>query len=59
MNREILPPTIGQDIRSAIADLDAIRTQRNRDAVVWAQYVLTACAVALGEAVFTPKKKGV
>lgn len=39
-----LPHTLQRDIRSAVADLESIRTSRNRDKIVWAQVILTACA---------------
>lgn len=52
MNKTDIPPTLGDDIRSAIADLDDIRTPENRDKIVWAQYVLTACADMIGEPAF-------
>lgn len=52
-----LPPTLGEAIRSAIADLESIRTPFNRDKVVWAQYVLSACATNLGEPAFEIKSK--
>lgn len=38
-----IPPTLHADIVSAILDLESIRTEKNRDKIVWAQYVLTAC----------------
>lgn len=38
-----LPPTLAADIATAILDLESVRTEKNRDAIVWAQYVLTAC----------------
>lgn len=38
-----LPATLAADIATAILDLESIRTEKNRDAIVWAQYVLTAC----------------
>lgn len=55
----MIPPTLGEDIRTAIADLDKIRTPRNRDAIVWAQYVLTACADMIGEPAFVVKRRAV
>ncbi len=39
-----IPTTLAADIATAILDLESIRTQKNRDKIVWAQYVLTACA---------------
>ena len=39
-----MPPTLAADIATAIIDLESIRTEKNRDKIVWAQYVLTACA---------------
>lgn len=39
-----MPPTLAADIRTAILDLESVRTEKNRDKIVWAQYVLTACA---------------
>lgn len=39
-----IPATLAADIATAILDLESIRTQKNRDKIVWAQYVLTACA---------------
>lgn len=44
---DMIPKNLVADIRAAIADLDKIRTGKNRDAVVWAQYVLTACAASI------------
>lgn len=44
-----LPPNLAADIRTAILDLESVRTEKNRDAIVWAQYVLTACIKLLGE----------
>lgn len=38
-----LPPNLAADIATAILDLESIRTEKNRDKIVWAQYVLTAC----------------
>lgn len=38
-----VPPTLASDIRTAILDLESLRTETNRDKIVWAQYVLTAC----------------
>ena len=48
---------LGADIRSAIVGLDKIRTPETRDAIVWAQYVLTACADMIGEPAFIPKRR--
>lgn len=39
-----IPPTLAADITTAILDLESVRTEKNRDKIVWAQYVLTACA---------------
>lgn len=39
-----IPPNLAADIRTAILDLESVRTEKNRDKIVWAQYVLTACA---------------
>lgn len=39
-----IPPTLATDIITAILDLESVRTEKNRDKIVWAQYVLTACA---------------
>lgn len=39
-----MPPTLAADIATAILDLESVRTENNRDQIVWAQYVLTACA---------------
>lgn len=39
-----IPATLATDIATAILDLESVRTQKNRDKIVWAQYVLTACA---------------
>lgn len=39
-----IPPTLAADIATAILDLESVRTEKNRDKIVWAQYVLTACA---------------
>lgn len=39
-----LPPNLVADIYTAILDLESVRTKKNRDKIVWAQYVLTACA---------------
>lgn len=36
--------SLASDIRTAILDLESVRTDSNRDKIVWAQYVLTACA---------------
>lgn len=48
MNEIGIPSTLGEDIRSAIMGLDGLRgSGHDRDAIVWAQYVLTACAEAL------------
>lgn len=38
-----IPPNLAADIATAILDLESVRTEKNRDAIVWAQYVLTAC----------------
>lgn len=38
-----VPPTLAADIHTAILDLESLRTEMNRDKIVWAQYVLTAC----------------
>lgn len=53
----MIPPNLGSDIRTAIADLDSIRTPENRDKIVWAQYVLTACADMIGEPAFKVKRR--
>lgn len=39
-----IPSTLAADIATAILDLESVRTEKNRDKIVWAQYVLTACA---------------
>lgn len=39
-----LPPNLAADIATAILDLESVRTDKNRDKIVWAQFVLTACA---------------
>ena len=39
-----IPATLATDITTAILDLESVRTDKNRDKIVWAQYVLTACA---------------
>lgn len=39
-----IPATLSADIATAILDLESIRTEKNRDTIVWTQYVLTACA---------------
>lgn len=39
-----IPTTLAADIATAILDLESVRTKKNRDKIVWAQYVLTACA---------------
>lgn len=39
-----IPTTLAADITTAILDLESVRTEKNRDKIVWAQYVLTACA---------------
>ena len=39
-----LAASVARDIPTAIRDLETIRTDRNRDIVVWAQTILTACA---------------
>lgn len=39
-----ITPSLTADIRTAILDLESVRTEKNRDKIVWAQYVLTACA---------------
>lgn len=39
-----MPSTLSADIATAILDLESVRTEKNRDKIVWAQYVLTACA---------------
>ncbi|MBD5367208.1 MAG: hypothetical protein HDR82_09480 [Bacteroides sp.] len=57
MANQDIPPTLGADIRSAISDLDKIRTPHNRDSIVWVQYVLTACAMMIGEPAFEITKK--
>jgi len=45
MNDAYIPPTLSEDIRTAIIGLDGLRNSgHDRDAIVWAQYVLTACA---------------
>lgn len=38
-----IPPTLAADIATAILDLESVRTEKNRDVIVWTQYVLTAC----------------
>lgn len=38
-----IPATLATDIATAILDLESVRTEKNRDKIVWAQYVLTAC----------------
>ncbi len=53
------PPTLGADIRSAIAGLDRIRTPETRNAIVWAQMVLTACADMIGEPSFKTERRRV
>lgn len=45
-----LPPNIGYDIWTVIQDLDKIRTAKNRDTVIWAQTVLSACGELAGAA---------
>ena len=57
MNKPDVPSTLGADIRTAISDLDKIRTPHNRDAIVWAQYVLTACADMIGEPAFKAERR--
>ncbi len=48
MNETDIPPTLREDIRTAIMGLDSLRySGHDRDAIVWAQYVLTACAELL------------
>lgn len=45
MSEAYIPPTLGDDIRTAITGLDGLRERGlDRDTIVWAQYVLTACA---------------
>lgn len=44
-----IPPTLAADIATAILDLESVRTEQNRDNIVWAQYVLTACKKLLEE----------
>ena len=39
-----IPSTLATDIHPAILDLESVRTEKNRDKIVWAQYALTACA---------------
>lgn len=39
-----IPASLAADIATAILDLESIRTEKNRDKIVWVQYVLTACA---------------
>lgn len=39
-----ITPSLTADIHTAILDLESVRTEKNRDKIVWAQYVLTACA---------------
>lgn len=39
-----IPANLAADIATAILDLESVRTDKNRDKIVWAQYVLTACA---------------
>ena len=51
------PQTLGADIRAAISRLDTIRTPETRDAIVWAQYVLTACASMIGEPAFISERR--
>lgn len=41
---DLIPPDLINDIHTAIFDLESIRTSKNRDKIVWAQYVLTACS---------------
>ena len=43
MEETTLTVALLRDIPTAIRDLDGVRTPKNRDAIVWAQYVLTAC----------------
>ncbi len=38
-----IPATLAADIATAILDLESVRTEKNRDKIVWVQYVLTAC----------------
>ncbi|WP_286375695.1 hypothetical protein [Xylanibacter rodentium] len=38
-----IPATLAADIATAILDLESVRTEKNRDVIVWTQYVLTAC----------------
>lgn len=57
MAHQNIPQTLGADIRTAIAGLDSIRTAETRDAIVWAQMVLTACATMIGEPAFEIKCK--
>ena len=57
MANQDIPSTFGADIRSAIAELDKIRTPHNRDAIVWAQMVLAVCADMIGEPAFEITKK--
>ena len=38
------PPNLAADIHTAILNLESVRTEKNRDKIVWVQYVLTACA---------------
>ena len=57
MAHQDIPPTLGADIRSAISDLDRIRTPETRDAIVWAQMVLTVCAHMIGEPSFKIERR--
>lgn len=44
MKETTLTVALLRDIPTAIRDLESIRTEQNRDKIVWTQYVLTACA---------------
>ena len=57
MAHQDTPPTLGADIRAAISGLDKIRTPETRDAIVWAQMVLTACADMIGEPSFKIERR--
>lgn len=44
MKETNLAVSLVRDIPTAIRDLESVRDEKNRDVIVWAQYVLTACA---------------
>lgn len=57
VNMADIPDTFGDDIRTAILDLDGLRTPKNRHIITWVQWILTTCATMIGEPCFKVKQR--